>query len=363
VINCRAVDAKALPFVPAIPPKAENQTVCLIPPDPRHDQAARSQLNMTATQPAGSPALYAGPFNTAQSLGIDRANYIAIGSNNPAAAAQYAVEHMGFYLVHTDVEGRHYLAAHGLDAYSLVYTPGEQGKIDHISYVVRSADELLAAEKRLTDLDVKSERVERSQLWRHDPALRFKTPGGLIIELTPGVLVDVPMAALVAEPQTTPAPISFDHAIVRAVDVGAGFEFASRVLGLKESARIVAPDDIPVLGFFRSHTLFHCFGVARSPYDGLHHIQFTLKNPLAVHAAFERMKERGEVELIWGPLRHGAGHNIVFYFRDYTGNIVEYSAEEEIILNDATYAPRVWPATDPRAADEWSLSPIPAAMK
>jgi hypothetical protein len=40
----------------------------------------------------------------------------------------------------------------------------------------------------------------------------------------------------------------------------------------------------------------------------------------------------------------------------------EYSAEEEIILNDATYAPRVWPVTDPRAADEWNLSHIPAAM-
>jgi catechol 2,3-dioxygenase len=317
---------------------------------------------MTATQPAGSPALYSGPFNTAQSLGIDRANYIAIRSDNPAAAAQYAVEHMGFYLVHADGEGRRYLAAHGLDAYSLVYTPGEQGKIDHISYVVRSADDLLAAEKRLADLGVKSERMERSQLWRHGPALRFTNPSGQIIELTPGVLVDVPMAALVAEPQTTPAPISFDHAIVRAVDVGAGFEFASRVLGLKESARIVAPDDIPVLGFFRCHTLFHCFGVARSQYDGLHHIQFTLKNPLAVQGAFERMKERGKVELIWGPLRHGAGHNIVFYFRDYTGNIAEYSAEEEIILNDATYAPRVWPVTDPRAADEWNLSHIPAAM-
>jgi catechol 2,3-dioxygenase len=317
---------------------------------------------MTATQRAGSPALYFGPFNAAQSLGIDRGNYIAIQSNNPAAAAQYAVENMGFYLVHADGQGRHYLAAHGLDPYSLVYTPGEQGKVDHISYVVRSADALLAAEKRLAELGIKNEPIERSQLWWHGPALRFTNPSGHTIELTPGVLVDVPMAALVAEPQTTPAPISLDHAVVRAVDVGAGFEFASRVMGLQESARIVAPDDIPVLGFFRCHTLYHCYAVARSQYNGLHHMQFTVKNPLAVHRAFEQMKQRGQVELIWGPLRHGAGHNIVFYFRDYTGNIVEYSAEEEIILNDATYVPRAWPVTDPLAADEWHRSHIPAAM-
>ena len=317
---------------------------------------------MTTTQTAGSPALYFGPFNTAQSLGIDRGNSIAIQSTDPAAAARYAVENMGFYLVHADGQGRHYLAAHGLDPYSLVYTPGEQGKVDHISYVVRSADALLAAERRLGELGVKCERIERSHLWRHGPALRFMNPSGHTIELTPGVLVDVPMAALVAEPQTVPAPIALDHAVVRAVDVGAGFEFASRTMGLKESARIVAPDEIPVLGFFRCHTLYHCYAVARSQYNGLHHMQFTVKNPLAVHRAFEQLKERGKVELIWGPLRHGAGHNIVIYFRDYTGNIVEYSAEEEIILNDGTYVPRVWPVTDPRAGDEWNLSHIPAAM-
>src|SRR5262245_66272611 len=107
---------------------------------------------MTATQTAASPALYSGPFNTLHSLGIDRANYIAVHTNNPAAAAQYAVENMGFYLVHADSTGRHYLAAHGLDAYSLVYTPGEQGKLGHVSFVVRRAYDLPADGKRPTDV-------------------------------------------------------------------------------------------------------------------------------------------------------------------------------------------------------------------
>src|SRR5215470_321371 len=136
---------------------------------------------MTATQTAASPALYSGPFNTLHSLGIDRANYIAIQSNNPAAAAQYAVENMGFYLVHADSEGRHYLAGHGLDPYSLIYTPGEQGNIDHVSYVVRSAADLLIAEQKLTGLGVKTECVAHSSLWRHGPALRFTNPSGQVI--------------------------------------------------------------------------------------------------------------------------------------------------------------------------------------
>ena len=103
---------------------------------------------MTATQTAGSPALYSGPFNTLHSLGIDRGNYIAVHSNNPAAAAQYAVENMGFYLVHADSEGRHYLAAHGLDTYSLVDTSGSRVGSIIFPMWYASADDLLAAEKR-----------------------------------------------------------------------------------------------------------------------------------------------------------------------------------------------------------------------
>src|SRR5262249_8479899 len=102
---------------------------CLFDP-PQRETTTRRQTKMGAIQPATSPAPYFAPFTAARSLGIDRGNYIAIQSDNPTAAAQYAVKHMGFYLVHRDGEGRHYLAAHGLDPYSLVYTPGEQGKLD-----------------------------------------------------------------------------------------------------------------------------------------------------------------------------------------------------------------------------------------
>ena len=68
---------------------------------------------------------------------------------------------------------------------------------------------------------------------------------------------------------------------------------------------------IPVLGFYRSHTLYHCYGVARSPHDGLHHIQFTVKDPTAVYAAYDKMKQGGQAKLIWGPLRHGADRKSV----------------------------------------------------
>ena len=122
---------------------------------------------------ANSPRKYFGAFNPSRSLGIDRAHYVALEADNPAAAARFAVDHLGFFLVHVDKEGRHYLGAHGLDPYSLVYSRGRQRTVDHISYVVHHIDDLLAAEELLTQAKIACEPGSASPLWRHGPALRF----------------------------------------------------------------------------------------------------------------------------------------------------------------------------------------------
>lgn len=104
---------------------------------------------------AESPKKHSGPFNPSRSLGIDRAHYVALEADDPATAARFAVDHLGFFLVNVDKEGRHYLGAHGLDPYSLVYSRGHQGNVDHISYLVHHIDDLLAAEELLTQAPAK----------------------------------------------------------------------------------------------------------------------------------------------------------------------------------------------------------------
>ena len=295
-------------------------------------------------------------------LGIERAHYIALRVPDPSAAAQFAVRNMGLSLVQVDRHGRHYLAAHGLDAYSLVYAPGEPA-IDHISYLVGGPDALRRAESALGAAAIECTRIDGDDRWRPTPAIRFTAPNGAALELTTGVNLALPMHWAVGKPGGAPAPITFDHAIVRSTDVGAMHAFATGVMGLKESGRIVAPDGVPFLTFLRAHTLFHCFGLAHSDRDGLHHLQFTLKNDRAVFEAFEAMQAAGEVELIWGPIRHGCGQNIAFYFFDQAGNIVEYAAEEELILNDETYVANERSITDARATNEWAQELPPPVMR
>jgi catechol 2,3-dioxygenase len=292
----------------------------------------------------------------ADTCAIDRAHYLALRTPEPEAAARFAAEHLGLDLVHVDGEGRHYLAAAGLDPYSLIYVPGEDG-VDHVSYVVPDLAALAQAQQALDARGVEHRRVEQSGLWRHGPAVRFPTPAGIEIELTVGVRVEVPMVHLTPRPSAAPAPISCDHVVVRALDVDSELAFAAGPMGLRESGRIEAPGVGPVLTFMRSHTLYHCFAVAQGAGDGLHHFQLSVKDRPALFAAYEAMRDGGAVDVLWGPVRHGPGHNVAFYVRDYAGNVIEYSAEEEIVLDNDSYVAQAWSAADQSTMDEWGTRP------
>jgi hypothetical protein len=43
---------------------------------------------------------------------------------------------------------------------------------------------------------------------------------------------------------------------------------------------------------------------------------------------------------MWGPGRHSAGDNTFYYFFDPQGNVSEYTAEVEQILDDDAWTPR-----------------------
>lgn len=290
-------------------------------------------------------------------VGVERAGYLALHADDPVAAARFAADHLGLAHVHTDAAGRTYLAAHGPDPYSLVYSPGPHGKVDHLSYLVRDRAALERAADALEAAGAAVERIARSQLWRGQPAVRVQSPAGHTVQLTVGVHTPVPVAAQTASPDAAIAPLALDHIAPLVADPDAEVAWGVEVLGLSESARVVAPEVGPVVAFLRGRPLFHCYTVVRGAQNGLHHFQFSFKDGAAVRAAAEALTADADVEVLWGPVRHGPGHTVALYLRDYTGNIVEFSSEEEVVLDDDAYEPRTWSAQDPTVLDEWGSLP------
>jgi catechol 2,3-dioxygenase len=293
---------------------------------------------------------------------IQRLNYLALRAEDPAAAAAFAAEHMGFTLVHTADDGSTYLKALGPDPYSLVYTPGHGPGLDHASYLVRDEAALQQAADHLRGAGVKVEEIADPG-WNHAPAIRFHTPAGHQLEFTTGFNTDVPVAHMASVNGASPGPIAPDHVGLSAPDFEAENAFATDVLGLLASSHIMAPGDVEAMTFLRApgRFLYHCLVNVRGAEPVIHHYQISLKSVDAFYAAHEAITNSG-VKIEWGPLRHGPGHNLAFYFQDGGGYWVEYSVEEEIITDDEHYLPRTWTIADPHVIDEWQTGPPPVAM-
>jgi catechol 2,3-dioxygenase len=61
------------------------------------------------------------------------------------------------------------------------------------------------------------------------------------------------------------------------------------------------------------------------------------------------------IELVWGPGRHGPGNNLFIMIRDPDGNLIEFSAELEVITDDRPAV--VWPQ-DARTFNRWGSAPL-----
>lgn len=286
------------------------------------------------------------------SLGLTRMNYIALRARDPAAAAEHA-EKLGFSIAEAASDGTHYLKAHGPDPYSLVYTPSDNGPgMDHASYLVEDLDAATAA---LSEGGVAFEHVS--------DAVRFRTPAGHLIQLMTGLHLERPVGHAADTPTSAPAPLAPDHVGLGAINFEIEEHFVAKKMGLLHSSRINSAGGPQVMSFMRApgRWLYHQLVVVRSHLNELHHLQFTLKSVDSFYATYEAMKANG-IAIEWGPLRHGPGHNIAMYFRDHEGNWIEYSVEEEVVLDDATYVPRTWSTADPHVVDEWNSGDPPEEL-
>src|SRR5690606_29828248 len=78
--------------------------------------------------------------------------------------------------------------------------------------------------------------------------------------------------------------------------------------------------------FMRCNADHHAMNFLSSERRGLYHVAFELKDFAHLGRSCDILAEHGQ-RILWGPGRHGMGHNIFNYHRDPDGNIVELFAE------------------------------------
>ena len=157
------------------------------------------------------------------------------------------------------------------------------------------------------------------------------------------------------------------HMALYAPDPDRTAKFYSEVLGFRDSDRIEEN-----FVFMRCGFEHHAINFARGTDARLHHIAFELRDASHMQQACDLLG-RNKIPLLWGPVRHGPGHNIAVYHRNPDRHLVELFYDMDRMTDEALgyFEPRPWHRDRPQRPktwiglprDIWGVGPAPEATE
>jgi catechol 2,3-dioxygenase-like lactoylglutathione lyase family enzyme len=169
-------------------------------------------------------------------------------------------------------------------------------------------------------------------------------PNGLEIELIAGWTphpVVAPIGGIAAS--------KLGHVALSTPDPLAASTFYTGVLGFRVSDWIEQS-----FVFMRCGFDHHSLNFARGATQRLHHVAFELHDASHMHRACDLLG-RKRMPILWGPVRHGPGHNVAIYHRNPDGHLVEFFFDLDRMTDDELgyFEPRPWHRDRPQRPKVW----------
>jgi catechol-2,3-dioxygenase len=152
-------------------------------------------------------------------------------------------------------------------------------------------------------------------------------------------------------------PNKIGHIAARTRDAAALTEFYESALGFRWSDWMGN-----FFVFLRCNTDHHTVNFVNASRPGeLHHFAFELTDGAELLRACDALAAHG-IRLLWGPGRHGIGHNMFTYHADPDGNIVEFFCDLDRIASEELgyFEPRPWHEDRPQRPKRWVPDPASA---
>jgi catechol 2,3-dioxygenase-like lactoylglutathione lyase family enzyme len=243
-----------------------------------------------------------------------------------------------------------------------VLRKGAQPQCTRIGFQIASTADLDAFEKQLAGHGIAAER-------RKDPEpsisdmLVFKDPKGTVMEVFKRG--DFSQQKFQSHGIV---PHKLGHVAFHVTDVKRITKFYCDVLGFRESDWMG-----DFFSFLRCGPDHHTINLMQTGSDRHFHTAFELRDWAHMQQACDFLSLNG-YKLLWGPGRHGIGHNLFAYHRAPNGLITETFAELDRMNEELGYfeprpwhrdhpqRPKVW-AKDPSASNLWGILPSDEMMK
>jgi catechol 2,3-dioxygenase-like lactoylglutathione lyase family enzyme len=233
-----------------------------------------------------------------------------------------------------------------IDHHSVVLKKGPHPKCTHIGFQIGSDDDLKEFEKQTAAMNIKVSSKKDPEPTISD-VVTFQDPKGTIMEVFKR-----------PEPQGQKfqtkgvVPHKLGHVAFHCEDVQTVTKFYCDVLGFRVSDWM--GDFFSFLRCGRDH---HTINLMQTNEDRHFHTAFELRDWAHLQTACDYLSLNG-YKLLWGPGRHGIGHNLFAYHRAPNGLITELFAELDQVNEELGYfEPRPWHRDNPQRPKVWAKDP------
>ena len=233
-----------------------------------------------------------------------------------------------------------------LDERSIVLNASSRSRCSQLGFYIPADAELADFAKQISGHGIKAD-IKSDAMPGVPRLLSFEDTNGTRINVFPDEKRAVPSS----RPSGVSA-LKLGHIAFIAPDVGSVVDFYCKVLGFKFSDSI---EDWFV--WLRCNPDHHTVNFIRGNTTKMHHLAFEVKDWGQLQLACDFLSKNG-FPTVWGPGRHGCGHNLFAYHRDPDGQIIELFTELDQMRDDlGCYEPRPWHRERPQKPKVWPADP------
>jgi catechol 2,3-dioxygenase-like lactoylglutathione lyase family enzyme len=230
-----------------------------------------------------------------------------------------------------------------IDHHAVVLRKGDHARCVRLGFQLGTDDDLGAFEKQTAGHGIKMQR-------KNDPGpgiadmVSFADPKGTVMEVFKS-------GAPAPQKYSTKGivPHKLGHVAFFVTDVKGATDFYCNVLGFRVSDWMG-----DFFSFLRCGPDHHTINLMQSEEDRHFHTAFELRDWAHLQTACDYLSVNG-YKLLWGPGRHGIGHNLFAYHRAPNGLITETFAElDRMNENMGYFEPRPWHRDRPQRPKVWA---------
>jgi catechol 2,3-dioxygenase-like lactoylglutathione lyase family enzyme len=272
---------------------------------------------------------------------VKRLRHVSFASPNVEAQLDYYQSIIGLAVIGRD--DRRIILGTESDELTLVLEHGAASRLTAIAYEVAPVLDLSDLQKSLASLNIKSE-VRSDTAPGIPKTLVFNDPDGLQIELFSRWDFCKPV-----EPIRGLAVAKLGHVALYTPDPERAAKFFGDLLGFRVSDRIEEN-----FVFLRCGPEHHAMNFARGAEARIHHLAFELRDASHMHQACDLLG-RNKFQILWGPVRHGPGHNVAVYHHNPDRYLIELYYSMDFMLDEELgyFEPRPWHRDRPQRPKTW----------